>query len=104
MADVSNLLFRAPALYMIVKSTNRFVPGTAFNKNPDGTFDLSGGIDLQNTWYEYEYLPVFTNGTLNLPTIKWMYLYCNNLFVHPMIHDLYIKRIGFSLVRIHKNQ
>ena len=46
MADVSNLLFRAPALYMIVKSTNRFVPGTAFNKNPDGTFDLSGGIDL----------------------------------------------------------
>ncbi len=33
-----------------------------------------------------------------------MVLYANNLFTHPMIHDLYIKRIGFSLIRVHKNQ
>jgi hypothetical protein len=33
-----------------------------------------------------------------------MVLYTNNLFTHPMIHDLYIKRIGFSLIRVHKNQ
>lgn len=31
-------------------------------------------------------------------------LYINNIFVNPEIHDIYIKRIGFSLIRVHRNQ
>jgi hypothetical protein len=91
-------------VHNIVKVTCRYVPGTNFIRNGDGTYNLSGGFTVRNTWYEYEYLPVYTNGTLNYPTIKQMVLYANNLFTHPMIHDLYIKRIGFSLIRVHKNQ
>lgn len=103
--QAANLLYRAPAVHSIVKVTNRFVPGLNFILNGDGTYNLSGGaLPVNNTWYEYQYLPVYTNGTINYPTITTMSLYANNLFTHPMIHDLYIKRIGFSLVRVHKNQ
>lgn len=31
-------------------------------------------------------------------------LYINNLFLNQAVHDIYIKRIGFSLIRIHKSQ
>jgi len=31
-------------------------------------------------------------------------LYVNNIFVNPEIHDIYIKRIGFNLVRVHRRQ
>jgi hypothetical protein len=31
-------------------------------------------------------------------------LYINNIFVNPEIHDIYIKRIGFSLIRVHRLQ
>jgi len=88
-----------------LKVTSRFVPGTNFVKNPDGTFNLSGGIAaVQNTFYEYQYLPVYTNGAMNYPSLKSISLYNNNIFTLPVIHDLYIKRIGFSLVRIHRTQ
>lgn len=33
-----------------------------------------------------------------------MELYTNNIFVNPEIHDIYIKRIGFSLIRVHRFQ
>lgn len=29
-------------------------------------------------------------------------LYINNIFVNPEIHDIYIKRIGFNLIRVHR--
>jgi hypothetical protein len=60
--------------------------------------------NIVNTWYEYYQLPVYTNGAINYPTIKDMSLYVNNIFTHPAIHDLYIKRIGFYLVRVHRRQ
>jgi hypothetical protein len=36
--------------------------------------------------------------------ISTMDLYINNIFVNPEIHDIYIKRIGFSLIRVHRFQ
>lgn len=105
MEEVAKLLFRSPAAYDILKVTSRYIPGTVFTVNPDGTYNLVAGLaPVINTWYEYHYLPVYTNGTLNYPTVKSIALYVNNLFTHPAIHDLYIKRIGFSLVRVHRRQ
>lgn len=44
-------------------------------------------------------------GTLNydgmLQTIE---LYINNIFVNPEVHNIFIKRIGFSLIRVHRVQ
>ena len=31
-------------------------------------------------------------------------LYINNIFVNPEVHDIFIRRIGFSLIRVHRQQ
>jgi hypothetical protein len=36
--------------------------------------------------------------------IEEIELYINNIFVNPEIHDIYIKRIGFSLIRVYREQ
>lgn len=38
------------------------------------------------------------------PTIDTSDLYINNIFVNPEIHDIFIKRIGFHLIRVHLTQ
>jgi hypothetical protein len=37
-------------------------------------------------------------------TVDKIELYVNNIFVNPEIHDIYIKRIGFSLIRVYRQQ
>jgi hypothetical protein len=43
-------------------------------------------------------------GTIIPPTISVFELYTNNIFVNPDIHDIFIKRLGFSLIRMHRYQ
>lgn len=43
-------------------------------------------------------------GTIGTTAITTCELYINNLFVNPEIHDIYIKRIGFNLIRVHRRQ
>lgn len=40
-------------------------------------------------------------GSTTLQTIE---LYINNIFVNPEVHQIYIKRVGFSLIRVHRQQ
>jgi len=52
--------------------------------------------------YSVSYTPYYRiNGTTDL-TIENIELYINNIFVNPEIHDIYIKRIGFSLIRVYR--
>lgn len=39
-----------------------------------------------------------------VPDVLTADLYINNIFVNPEIHDIFIKRIGFSLIRVHRMQ
>lgn len=39
-----------------------------------------------------------------VPDVTTANLYINNIFVNPEIHDIFIKRIGFSLIRVHRRQ
>jgi hypothetical protein len=43
------------------------------------------------------------NGSLSTITVT-MELYINNIFVNPEVHKIYIKRVGFSLIRVHRIQ
>lgn len=43
-------------------------------------------------------------GTMGAVTVATIELYINNLFVNPEVHDIYIRRIGFSLIRVHRQQ
>jgi hypothetical protein len=36
--------------------------------------------------------------------LKSIELYINNIFVNPEVHNIFIKRIGFSLIRVHRQQ
>lgn len=38
------------------------------------------------------------------PVIQNSALWINNIFVNPEIHDLFIKRIGFQMIRVHRFQ
>jgi hypothetical protein len=44
------------------------------------------------------------NGVLPTLTISECSLFINNIFVNPEVHDIFIKRIGFSLIRVHRLQ
>lgn len=42
--------------------------------------------------------------TITSPTLANCDLYINNIFVNPDIHDIFIARIGFTLIRVHRRQ
>jgi len=46
------------------------------------------------------YRPWWTAGTVSAPTISTFELYINNIFVNPEVHDIFIRRVGFSLIRV----
>jgi len=47
---------------------------------------------------------VVKESTVGTQEIETLELYINNIFVNPEIHDIYIKRIGFSLIRVYRQQ
>jgi hypothetical protein len=44
------------------------------------------------------------HGTVPALAIDECALYVNNIFVNPEVHDIFIKRIGFTLIRVHRTQ
>lgn len=48
------------------------------------------------------YTPIFQRLGFTDVSIEKMEMYINNIFVNPEIHDIYIKRIGFSLIRVYR--
>jgi hypothetical protein len=44
----------------------------------------------------------FDTPDFTAPAITIMDLYTNNIFVNPEIHDIFIRRIGFNLIRVHR--
>ena len=48
------------------------------------------------------YKPIMQPGTLSTIDVPIIEMYINNIFVNPEVHDIYIKRIGFSLIRVYR--
>jgi hypothetical protein len=44
------------------------------------------------------------NGSMGDVALSTVELYINNIFMNPEVHKIYIKRIGFSLIRVHRQQ
>jgi len=47
---------------------------------------------------------IHSNIAVGTPVISTLELYINNIFVNPEIHMMFIKRIGFTLIRVHRTQ
>jgi hypothetical protein len=61
------------------------------------------GVQTVNRWVTYT--PTLATGsTLPAQSIAGATLYINNIFMNPEIHDIFISRIGFSLIRVHLTQ
>lgn len=50
------------------------------------------------------YTPIFNKLGITAPKILNTELYVNNIFVNPEIHDIFIRRIGFALIRVYRQQ
>jgi hypothetical protein len=59
-------------------------------------------VDGGDSTTSVQYRPAFTAGTISDINISKVELYVNNIFVNPEIHDIFIKRIGFSLIRVYR--
>ncbi len=77
LAQQADLVFEFPGLYLQTTTDNGISRETTFN-------------------------PIIQPGTISDVTISNMELYVNNIFVNPEVHDIFIKRIGFSLIRVYR--
>ena len=91
------LIFEFPGLFL---ETIIDVPG--FVVNAGATTTLPIGTVTQCAQRIKSYTPIFQAGNIGELNIERMELYVNNIFVNPEIHDIFIKRIGFSLIRVYR--
>tara|TARA_B100001758_G_C18416700_1_gene620592 strand:- start:3494 stop:5365 length:1872 start_codon:yes stop_codon:yes gene_type:complete len=84
---------------------------TSFNnldlyKNINKSYGYSGTnfliYDLDN-WNNCDSIKNYKDTCNNLEVTK-IDLYTNHLFIDPQIHEIFVKRIGFNLIRVHKRQ
>lgn len=87
LAKQDQLVYEAPGLY--VAQTIR-VEG-------DGDSD-SGNAGV----FSRKYRPWSSAGTLTSQSLSDVDLYVNSLFVNPEIHDIYMRKIGFTLIRVYR--
>jgi hypothetical protein len=92
----ANIVFAAPG--------NLFLRYT-FEQWTDSTGAV-GGVSVTNYTKNQILTPALASNSTIDPTqqIVNIDLYCNNIFVSPEIHDIYIKRISFNLIRVYKEQ
>ncbi len=84
---VTDLVF--PFVNLYLKTTNIIVP-----------VGVSGGATTTTGTWNNSFTPIDGGATMPNLTIYRLELYINNIFVNPEIHDIYIKRIGFTLIRV----
>ena len=104
-SDVLELFI--PFLFWFNKDPRLAIPSVAI---PYGqrfiNVELATAEELVNIWPRGA--GTFANplGAVDRATnlINTIELYINNIFVNPEIHDIFIKRIGFTLIRVHRQQ
>lgn len=102
--DIENqnkILYAAPGDLKLRLTTDVYGNNPAA-ANP-GTSAGEGIISHQQFMTE---LPVYASGSSidSTQKIEKFELYINNIFVNPEIHDIYIKKIGFTLIRVYRFQ
>jgi hypothetical protein len=106
---VGQLELFIPLLFWCNKDPRLSVPSVAI---PYGqrfiTFTLAAQAKLVGTYPRGANLGAFgntTGGTLSTTDlVSKIELYINNIFVNPEVHNIFIKRIGFTLIRVHRLQ
>lgn len=98
MARIQDILYTAPGDLFLRLTTEVFVNG--------GDEGAKTATNIKKYTKTVVQTPVLVPDSVIDPNtrITGMDLYINNIFVNGEIHDIYIKRIGFSLIRVHRMQ
>ena len=92
LADQARLVCEAPGLYVCQK----IVIEDDFNE----ILGVTGARAFIRKTTTTDYRPYWTAGTINDITLSNVELYVNNIFVNPDIHEIFIRRVMFSLIRV----
>jgi hypothetical protein len=108
-APADQMIFEEPNLFIeetvtTVQRVDIVGAGVALIETSDGTgvatgTEFVGSINSAGDT-TVRYYPYFSAGTV-AASISDFDLYINNIFVNPEVHDIYIRRIGFTLIRVH---
>lgn len=93
----NNLVYAAPGNLYLQLTTE------AFDTTPAPT-NSAAGLTGYRRYVTRRPVIVPTSVPSSAQNISTFDLYINNIFVNPEIHDIYIKRIGFSLIRVYRFQ
>jgi hypothetical protein len=93
-AQQNEIVFTAPGDLFLRLTTEQFTNATG----------LEAGAAISSIKTYRTLTPVYASGSVvdTTQTISKFDTYINNIFVSPDIHDIYIKRVGFSLIRVHR--
>jgi hypothetical protein len=89
-AQASEIITDFPGLFVQQTVTIAELPGAG------------GGAALVNGTTYRNYRPYWQTSAIVTPTLTNVELYINNIFVNPEIHDIFISRVGFSLIRVYR--
>lgn len=93
--DQNKIVFTAPG--------NLFLRLTVEQIDGDGTA-IPSGVTNYKKWQTLTPVLAVNSNIDSTQQIRTFDLYINNIFMNPEIHDIYIKRIGFTLIRCHLRQ
>lgn len=101
LTKIEDLMFVAPGNLFLRLTTEEFLDSAA-----TGDTGVKTAIAIKSVNRTVTLTPVLAANSTIDPNVRInsMDLYINNIFVNTEIHDIYIKRIGFSLVRVHRYQ
>jgi hypothetical protein len=66
--------------------------------------EVPRGVNLPAAGTNWTNAQIDAGGKLGSVQLKSIELYINNIFVNPEVHNIFIKRIGFTLIRVHRQQ
>ncbi|MFA5176685.1 MAG: major capsid protein [Candidatus Omnitrophota bacterium] len=99
-ANQAEIVFPAPGNLFL-----RLTTEVRTDEEVAGTTGTAVALSVRNVSRQVNYEPILLAGSTVSPAQTMnAEMYVNNLFVNPEIHDIYIKRIGFTLVRVHRIQ
>lgn len=74
-------------------------PGIFIQQTITDTADIQSVANVTG-FVKRNFRPFWQNVAITAPTLTSFELYINNIFVNPEVHDIFIRRVGFSLIRV----
>jgi len=84
-----NLVYEFPSIFLETSVNN---------------VNATNGLQMLTKTYKPIMQPSKITGIKRDYGVERIELYINNIFVNPEVHDIFIKRIGFSLIRVYRQQ